>query len=87
MTRLLLCLLLLAPSSLLADESLYRLINERLSLMEQVAAHKWINAQPIAAPEREAFVISKEVDDGLQYGITTDSSRAFFEAQIEAAKD
>jgi cyclohexadienyl dehydratase len=86
-TRLLLCLLLLAPSPLLADEALYRLINERLSLMEQVAAHKWINAQPITAPEREAFVISKAVDDGLQYGITTDSSRAFFEAQIEAAKD
>lgn len=87
MTRLLLCLLLLAPASLLADEALYRLINERLSLMEQVAAHKWINALPITAPEREAFVISKAVDDGLQYGITTDSSRAFFEAQIEAAKD
>ena len=87
MTRLLLFLLLLAPATLLADETLYRLINERLSLMEQVAAHKWINAQPIMAPVREAFVISKAVDDGLQYGITKASSRAFFSAQIEAAKD
>ncbi|MGV0035476.1 MAG: transporter substrate-binding domain-containing protein [Candidatus Azotimanducaceae bacterium WSBS_2022_MAG_OTU7] len=87
MTRLLLFLLLLAPATVLADETLYRLINERLSLMEQVAAHKWINAQPIAAPEREVFVIGKAVDDGLQYGITTRSSSAFFAAQIEAAKD
>ena len=87
MTRLLLFLLLFAPSTLLGDETLYRLINERLSLMEQVAAHKWINALPITAPEREAFVIGKAVDDGLQYGITPKSSRAFFSAQIEAAKD
>ncbi len=83
----LLFLLLLAPATALADETLYRLINERLSLMEQVAAHKWINAQPIAVPEREAFVIRRAVDDGLQYGITTGSSSAFFAAQIEAAKD
>ncbi|MBT6584759.1 MAG: transporter substrate-binding domain-containing protein [Gammaproteobacteria bacterium] len=87
MIRLLLFLLLLAPFTLLADEMLYRLINQRLALMEQVAAYKWINQQPIAVPEREAFVISKAVEDGLQYGITTDSSGAFFRAQIEAAKD
>ncbi len=87
MKCLLLFLLSLTPSALLADETLYRLINERLSLMEQVAAHKWINGQAITAPEREVFVISKAVDDGLRYGITSKSSRAFFSAQIEAAKD
>lgn len=87
MTRLLLLLLLLAPPALVADETLYRLINERLSLMEQVAAYKWINEQPIAVPEREVFVLKNAIDDGLQYGITTDSSGAFFLAQIEAAKD
>lgn len=78
--------MLLPPSTLLADEALYRLINERLSLMEQVAAYKWINEQPIAVPERETLVISNAVRDGLQYGITTDSSSAFFLAQIAAAK-
>ena len=86
MKRLLLFLMLLPPSTLLADEALYRLINERLSLMEQVAAYKWINEQPIAVPERETLVISNAVRDGLQYGITTDSSSAFFSAQIAAAK-
>lgn len=86
MKRLLLFLILLPPSTLLADEALYRLINERLSLMEQVAAYKWINEQPIAVPERETLVISNAVRDGLQYGITTDSSSAFFSAQIVAAK-
>ena len=54
--------------------------------MEQVAAYKWINEQPIAVPERETLVISNAVRDGLQYGITTDSSSAFFSAQIVAAK-
>ena len=78
--------MLLPPYTLLADEALYRLINERLSLMEQVAAYKWINEQPIAVPERETLVISNAVRDGLQYGITTDSSSAFFLAQIAAAK-
>ena len=78
--------MLLPPSTLLADEALYRLINERLSLMEQVAAYKWINEQPIAVPERETLVISNAVRDGLQYGITTDSSSAIFSAQIVAAK-
>ena len=87
MIRLLLFPLLFAPFTLLADETLYRLINQRLSLMEQVAAYKWINRQPIEVPVREAFVISKAVEDGLQYSITTDSSHAFFSAQIEAAKD
>ena len=86
MKRLLLFLILLPPSNILADEALYRLINERLSLMEQVAAYKWINEQPIAVPERETLVISNAVRDGLQYGITTDSSSAFFSAQIAAAK-
>lgn len=78
--------MLLPPSTLLADEALYRLINERLSLMAEVAAYKWINEQPIAVPERETLVISNAVRDGLQYGITTDSSSAFFSAQIVAAK-
>jgi cyclohexadienyl dehydratase len=78
--------MLLLPSTLNADEALYRLINERMSLMEQVAAYKWINEQPIAVPERETLVISNAVRDGLQYGITTDSSSAFFSAQIVAAK-
>ena len=78
--------MLLPPPTLLADEALYRLINERLSLMEQVAAYKWINEQPISAPEREILVISNAVRDGLQYGITTDSSSAFFSAQIVTAK-
>ena len=78
--------MLLPPPTLHADGALYRLINERLSLMEQVAAYKWINEQPIAVPERETLVISNAVRDGLQYGITTDSSRAFFSAQIVAAK-
>ena len=85
--RCLLLLLLLAPQALVADETLYRLINERLSLMKQVAAYKWINQQPIAVPQRETIVIRKAVSDGLQYGVTVSSSGTFFSAHIEAARD
>lgn len=66
---------------------LYQTIQERLSLMKEVAAYKWINGQPIEALEREALVIDNAVLSGLNYGITVNSSRAFFTAQINAAKD
>lgn len=69
-----------------ADE-LYDAIGQRLGLMREVAAYKWINQQPIEAPDREALVIKKAKLSGLNHAITTDSSERFFSAQIEAAKE
>ena len=83
----LLCLaLLLAGSPLHADEP-YEAIGQRLSLMRDVAAYKWINRQPIEVPEREALVIDNAIMSGLEFGITARSSEVFFRAQIEAARD
>ena len=61
-------------------------INQRLSLMKDVAAYKWIHDLQITDPEREKTVLNKAVMDGLKRSITVESSRRFFTAQIEAAK-
>ncbi len=79
-------LLTVAPMPVQASE-LYSAINERLSLMQDVAAHKWLNEMPIEALDREALVIEKAVLSGLEQGITVAGSRRFFVAQIEAAKE
>jgi cyclohexadienyl dehydratase len=76
-----------ATSSAVAEDQLYEVINQRLSLMKQVAAYKWINKLPIEAPAREKVVIKKASLSGLNHGVTVDSSERFFRSQIEAAKD
>ena len=87
MKRLFLLILIFLPNTIFADATLYSLINERLSHMKQVAAYKWINKQPIAATKREKTVLDKVIKESLKYGITIESSRHFFKAQIEASKD
>ena len=67
-------------------EELTTLINQRLSLMKDVAAYKWIHDLQITDPEREKTVLDEAVMDGLKRSITVESSRRFFTAQIEAAK-
>ena len=81
-----LLLLLISPHTQANDEVLH-LISERLSLMQAVAAHKWINRLQIADLEREETVIQAAVLTGLKHRITKESSTAFYRAQIEAAKD
>lgn len=68
-------------------EPFANLINERLSHMKDVAAYKWLNQRPIEDLEREAVVIATATRSGLDYNITTTSSRTFFVAQISAAKE
>ena len=80
-------LLCLFTPYLQANESLYQAINQRLMLMKDVAAYKWLHKLPIEAVDRESVVINRATFDGLQYGLTTQSSAGFFRAQIEAAKD
>lgn len=69
------------------EQALYGLIDERLSLMRTVAAHKWHHGLPIEDLEREAVVVKAGQADGLRYGIRPDTSRRLFTVQIEAAKD
>jgi cyclohexadienyl dehydratase len=83
--------LLLLPATATADvrpdvSALYALMQERLSLMPAVAAHKWRSGEPIEDLDRERVVLAAAIADGLHFGITRASSTRLFEAQIAAAK-
>ena len=73
-------------TELMPERHLYELLNARLSLMREVAAHKMLNGIPIEDVSRERVVIEAAVADGLRRGILPESSRRFFTAQIEEAK-
>ena len=81
-----LSLAIVAVESLNADV-LGKAIHDRLSLMRAVGAYKWHNKLPIENLAREKVVIQSATLAGLAHGITTQSSKQFFQAQIEAAKD
>ena len=67
-------------------DNIEQAIAARLALMKPVAHSKWATGRAIEDTDREKVVIEQAVISGLQYGITTDSTTTFFEAQIEAAK-
>lgn len=67
-------------------DDLFGLLNQRLALMQQVAAYKWQHRLPIEHPERERQVLAAATDDALRHGLTPDSARSLFVAQMEAAK-
>ena len=54
--------------------------------MHDVARRKWADKTPIEDPVREAALLSDVVERGQRLGIDPDRTRAFFAAQIEAAK-
>jgi len=68
------------------QDNIEEAIAARLALMKPVAHSKWVADRAIEDTDREKVVIEQAVISGLQYGITTDSTTTFFEAQIEAAK-
>lgn len=70
-----------------AGDPVYGLLDARLELMDEVAAYKWQRGLPIEDLDREAVVLDRAVADALRHGLTPGSSRSFFAAQIEAAKD
>lgn len=80
-------LLLNLPTAAFADEELFKLINQRLELMQSVAAHKWVHKIAIEDKAREKIVIQRARQSALKLGLVPDSAEAFFVAQIEAAKD
>src|SRR5262245_60055056 len=70
-------------------ESLSRLIDrmeERLGLMEDVARWKWNEQRPISDPEREQALLEAISRRAKEHGLDDELVRAFFRAQIEAAK-
>jgi len=93
MTRILICLLsgLSLVLGLVADhvnaKTIDQLLQQRLSYMKDVAAHKWYHNLPIEDPKREIVVLKHASLQGLKYGIRIESSEHFFQLQIDAAKE
>ena len=67
-------------------EAVRSLLIERLALMEQVAAYKWENDQPIDDPVREANVLKATLARAQAAGLDPAVARRFIVAQMEAAK-
>lgn len=80
-------LLACASPSLAACEALPALLRERLLLMDEVAAYKWLHGEAIEDREREAAVIEAASAAALARGLAPADSRRLFIAQMEAAKD
>ncbi len=89
----LVCVFLLAgpmvqasPSTTPSEEEVFALIGARLELMPAVAHFKAANGLAIEDLEREQVVLQQAIRDAEQAGLNPDSVRAFFIAQIAAAK-
>lgn len=65
---------------------LLELMNQRLLLMPQVAAHKWHHRQPVEDPAREAVVVAEAREQALRQGLVPETVERLFLVQIDAAK-
>jgi chorismate mutase len=75
------------PAPANADiDRLLGLMQQRLGLMHDVARWKWNAKQPVADPERERQLLDRLAEQGKKHGLDPAFTRAFFRAQIEAAK-
>ncbi len=78
---------LFAPTVAANDAHLYQQVHNRLALMKDVAAYKWINGISIENLEREALILEKAATESLRSGIRIEDSKRFFSEQISAAKE
>ncbi len=69
-----------------AFDELLGLMRARLAVMHDVARWKWSARSPIEDPDREAILLREVADRGASLGLDPATTRAFFAAQIEAAK-
>lgn len=83
----LIALLLPVAAQASPADDLYPLVGERLSLMRDVAAFKWLNDLPVTDVERESVVLEAAGEQALRAGLKPETAAAFFREQIEAAKD
>jgi len=71
------------PASL---AELGRLIDARLSVMQDVARYKWNNHSAIEAPDREQKLLDSVKTQAEQLGLPPEWAQHFFREQMEAAK-
>lgn len=64
----------------------FNLINQRLSLMQDVALYKAVNHLPIEDIERERVVLASSVENARDQGLDSASVVDFFATQILVAK-
>jgi cyclohexadienyl dehydratase len=64
----------------------FELVDERLSLMEPVAAWKWQHHQPVTDAAREAQVLDSTADRAARFGFDRNAVRHLFEVQIGWAR-
>jgi chorismate mutase len=75
------------PRRDLADlDRLLRLMQQRLTLMHEVARWKWNAGQPITDPKRERELLHSVVERGRGKGLDPELVRSFYSAQMEAAR-
>ena len=67
-------------------EHLLRLMGDRLALMHDVARTKWNANRPVGDPEREQALLREMEKEGREHGLDSELTRAFFAAQIAAAR-
>ena len=78
-----------APPAVAEAEPVDRLLGlmrSRLAVMHEVARRKWADKSPIEDPGREEALLRDVADRGSALGLDPSTTRAFFRAQIEAAK-
>ena len=80
--------LALAPEPAAATEleKLLRLVDERLQVMEGVAAYKFVNEIEIENTEREQLVLLRAVSAAQNNKLDAESVESFFRLQIQLAK-
>lgn len=69
-----------------AAQSLVQAIDERLTLMRDVAAVKWLSGAPIRDAAREADVLQRVAVRAESLGLDSVSTQAFFAGQIGLAR-
>lgn len=67
-------------------QRLLRLMRDRLVLMHDVARTKWNTKRPVGDPNREQAVLQEMEKRSEEYGLAPEFTRAFFAAQIAAAR-
>jgi cyclohexadienyl dehydratase len=87
MSRILITTLILLFTFSASAEPIEQLLKQRLGYMKDVAAYKWHKRMPVEDKARELLVLKNAVEHGLRFGFKPESSRQFFQIQIEAAKE
>ncbi|MBE5254691.1 gamma subclass chorismate mutase AroQ [Mixta sp. Marseille-Q2057] len=69
-----------------AQQSVSGLINERLTLMRDVAAWKTVHHSSVENLQQEERVLNSTLDEAASLGLEPNSVRAFVQAQMDVAK-